>query len=131
VADAPAAWAVLEIDGVGDAPWQGVADGQGRVLLLCPYPEPRWQGSSPPAGSHALSEQTWPVTFAVRYAPGLAATGAGSPAVPDVCAVLTQPPAVLASTMSPETPLPAQTLSFGRQLTLRSVSRSVLFVLPS
>jgi hypothetical protein len=131
VADVPAASAVLEIDGVGNAPWRGVADAQGRVLLLCPYPEPRWLGSSPPAGSLALSDQSWPVTLSVRYATGATGDPRNPAPAADICAVLTQPPATLLSTVSPESPLPAQTLVFGRELILRSGSMPVLLVVPT
>lgn len=131
VNDIPASWAVLEIDGVGNVPWRGVADAQGRVLVLCPYPEPRWTGSSPPAGSQALSDQSWPVTFAVRYEPGTTGPLESPAAVADICEVLTQAAATLLSTVSPESPLPTQTLIFGRELILRSGNQPLLFVLPT
>jgi hypothetical protein len=127
--DVPAAWAVLEVDGVGDRPWRGVADARGSVLVLCPYPEPRWNGSSPPVGSQALSEQRWPVTLTVRYAAG--ATGGSGAAVAELCSILNQPVATLLSSSSPVSLLPAQTLTYGHELILRSGDSSVLFVMPT
>jgi hypothetical protein len=121
VADAPAAAAVLEVDAGGGASYRGVADDQGRVVVLLPYPEPPWHGGSPPPGSRSLSNQTWPVDVAVRYAPP-ASPPSSSP--PDLCAVLDQAPAEPLG-------LAAQTLAFGRELVLRTPGLSVLHVVPA
>jgi hypothetical protein len=123
-AGAPAAGAVLEVTGVGPSPVSGIADARGRVVVLCPYPEPRWQGTSPPAGSSALSKQTWTVEAAVRYSP----TSTRQPL--DLCEALTQPAATLLAGDSPLEVLGPQTLGFGRELVLRSTGRSVLLVVP-
>jgi hypothetical protein len=123
--DAPAAGAVLEISGVNvAAPALGVADARGRVVVLGPYPEPHWQGASPPARSSSLSTQTWTVEAAVRYSP----TSTSQPL--DLCEALTQPAATLLASDSPFEVLPPQTLGFGRELVLRSTGRSVLLVVP-
>lgn len=125
VSDAPAAGAVLEISGVTVAtPARGIADTRGRVVVLCPYPEPHWQGGSPPPGSSSLSTQTWAVDAAVRYSP----TSTSQPL--DLCEALTQPAATLLASDSPLEVLSPQTLGFGRELVLRSTGRSVLLVLP-
>jgi hypothetical protein len=130
--DAPAAGAVLEISMAGSQRSHGIADQRGRVVVQAPYPEPRWQGGSPPPGSTALLNQSWSVDAAVRYRPFAAGpmspTAALSP--PDLCRLLTQPPATLLESDSPTTALPAQLLYFGRELILRSTGRSVLLVLP-
>ena len=134
VADAPAAWAVLE-SSAADAPiYRGVADELGRVAVLFPYPEPPWHGSSPPPGSRSLSDQTWPLTLTVRYSPATASPPFPHPASgepPDLCAVLTQSEATLLAADSPAAPLGPQTLAFGRELVLRTPGRSVLLVLPA
>jgi hypothetical protein len=138
VADAPAAGAVLEISGVGANVWSGVSDARGSVVVQCPYPEPRWQGASPPPGSSALSQQSWTVGASVRYSPAVAASPAsGDPTIaanavwsPDLCAVLTQAAGTLLASDSPTAVLPAQTLMFGHELILRSAGRSELLVLP-
>jgi hypothetical protein len=132
VEDAPAAWAVLEVSANGAPVYRGVADELGRVVVLLPYPEPPWQGSSPPPGARSLSDQTWPLTLAVRYAPPAASPplpDRASGEAPDVCAVLTQVLGTLLGVESPATPLGSQTLVFGRELVLRTPGLSVLLVL--
>ena len=131
VADAPAAGAVLCVSGVGMSPWRGIADWRGRVIIQCPYPEPRWQISSPPPGSAALSRQSWPVGLSVRYGTGAVSPPSSECGPPDLCQVLTQPFGTLLATESPTSALAAQTLMFGRELVLRSVGRSELLVLPA
>jgi hypothetical protein len=127
-ADAPAAWAVLEVSAGAGPTYRGVADDRGRTVVLLPYPEPQWHTTSPPPGSRALSDQTWPLAVAVRYAPP-ASPPVGD--VPDLCAVLTQGEGTLLEADSPTTPLGSQTLAFGRELVLRTPGRSVLHVLPA
>lgn len=64
--DRPAAWAVLTAT-VGGVTRTGIADGDGRVLLLIPYPIPdRLKQASPPADARAAS---WTVSLAVRWEP--------------------------------------------------------------
>jgi hypothetical protein len=130
VADVPAAAAVLQVSGVGTTTWRGIADQQGRVVVQCPYPEPRWQGTSPPPGSAALSQQTWPVVLSVLYTPGQTSPPVAD-APPDLCEVLMQTPGTLVDSYPPAAALPSQSLLFGRELVLRSAGRSVLLVLPT
>lgn len=132
-ADAPAAWAVLELTPPGGPTTRGVADGRGCVLVPLAYPEPPWQDSSPPPGARSLSEQTWPLELAVRYEPAGAGPPLPDPAsgvAPDLCAVLAQGHATALAAVSPMSPLTAATLAFGRRLTLRTPGHSVLFVTP-
>jgi hypothetical protein len=134
VADAPAAFAVLEVSANGAPTYRGVADALGRTVVFLPYPEPPWHGSSPPPGSRSLSDQTWPLTLAVRYSPASGSPPLPDPAsgmAPDLCAVLTQPFGTLLDAESPATPLGSQTLAFGRELVLRTPGRSVLLVIPA
>jgi hypothetical protein len=131
-AHAPAAWAVLEVSAGAGPVHRGVADAGGRTVVLLPYPEPPWHSSSPPPGSRALSEQTWPLTLAVRYAPAHGSPPLPDPAsdvVPDLCSVLTQPTGTLLAADSPSTVLGPQILTFGRELVLRTSDQSVLHVL--
>jgi hypothetical protein len=133
-ADAPAAWAVLEVSAGAGPVHRGVADAFGRTMVLLPYPEPPWHGSSPPPGSRSLSDQTWPLTLAVRYGPAQGSPPLPDPAlgaVPDLCAVLTQPIGTLLAVDSPITALGPQILTFGRELVLRTPDQSVLHVLPA
>jgi len=134
VADAPATGALLQIAGVGANTWSGVSDARGSVVVQCPYPEPRWQGASPPPGSAALSQQSWTVDASVLYSPPTASPPASvsqSDGSPDLCTVLSQTTGTLLASESPSTALPSQTLLFGRELILRSAARSVLLVLPT
>ena len=126
-ADAPAAWAVLEVS-AGGSTYRGVADTQGRTVVLLPYPEPPWHGSSPPPGSRSLSNQAWPLTASVRYAPPVSPPLGD---VPELCTVLTQAEGTLLAADSPTTVLGPQILAFGRELVLRTPGRSVLHVLPA
>jgi len=129
LADAPAAAAVLEVSGVNTSPWVGIADWRGRVVVQCPYPEPRWQISSPPPGSAALSQQGWTVDVSVRYSPGRASPPSSECQPPDLCEVLTQRSGTLLASESPISTLAPQNLIFGRELVLRSAGRSELLVL--
>ena len=132
--DAPAAWAVLEVTPVGAPAVRGIADERGRVLVLLAYPEPHWAGSSPPAGSRALADQTWDLVLGVRYDPASASPPLPDPGAgiaPDLCTVLGQGAATLLAAPSPAAPLTGATLAFGRQLTLRTLGSSVLLVSPA
>lgn len=131
LADAPAAGAVLEVFGTNTSPWFGIADWRGRVVVQCPYPEPRWQISSPPPGSAALSQQSWTVDLSVRYSPGAASPPPSERQPPDLCEVLMQAPGTLLASASPTSTLAVQNLIFGRELVLRSAGRSELLVLPA
>jgi hypothetical protein len=121
VAGRPAAAAVLEVTAGPGTTVRGIADEQGRVLVLLPYPEPPWQTGSPPPTAVALSEQSWTLGLDVRYDPA----AAPGPA-PDLCAVLSQPPATPLAALSPPVALTAATLTFGQPLTLRTPGHSVL-----
>jgi hypothetical protein len=121
VADRPAAFAVLEVTAVPGPTVRGVADADGRVLVLLPYPEPPWQTGSPPPTAVPLSEQTWTLDLAARYAPA-----SSLEAPPDMCDVLGQPPATLLASLSPPVALTTATLTFGQPLALRTPGHSVL-----
>ncbi len=132
--DAPAAWAVLEVTAAGGQAVRGIADEQGRVVVVMAYPEPHWAGSSPPPGTHALADQTWELALGVRYDPAAASPPLPDPSsgiAPDLCTVLSQSAATLLDSSSPATPLTGATLAFGRQLTLRTPGSSVLLVSPA
>jgi hypothetical protein len=71
-ANVPAAHARVRVT-VGDRARIGVADEQGRVLVLVPWPllERLRLGSPPGSGQPPPFEQTWPVTLDVWYRPDL------------------------------------------------------------
>jgi hypothetical protein len=71
--DAPAGHAVLRVELEGrSGQWRGIADEQGRVLVLFPYPpiERLRLGSPPGAGQGSITEQTWRARVRVEYEPG-------------------------------------------------------------
>jgi hypothetical protein len=118
-ADQPAAWALVEARAGEQRAVAGMADADGRVMLPLPYPKPVVTlGSplgSPLAGGGPITQQSWPVTFTVRYRRRVPA-----PRVPDLVDVLTQRPATAWQETSRATPWTSATLRFGRELVLAS-----------
>jgi len=115
----PASWAVVEVHVVGQAPVRGIADRQGRVAVIVPYPElaarPMRAASPPNASSQPLWEQEWTVRLAAFYD-----RVAPPPIVPDLCRTLAQRPAPLWSDAAASRPLPAQVLRYGEELIVRN-----------
>jgi hypothetical protein len=117
---APAAWALLKafIDGVEVA--TGLADAQGRVALIFPYPEPKRPPlTSPPP---AIGEPVWNVDLQAYYLPQNPV-----PSQPELNTVFAQlaHPRRLLDTLSPPVELPAQTLGYHREVIVRSQAASV------
>jgi hypothetical protein len=152
--DAPAAWAVLEAYLEGQLLARGVADEEGRIALIFPYPTPRPFGESSPPGAVSsppaakgppLTEQVWPLTVRAMYAPRRPATSppepfATEPALPDLHETLAQPPAQLWADGARTRPLGEISLQYGRELVLKSrddmpsppsTQPSVLFITPA
>lgn len=118
----PASGAVLSASVGGAPPVLGIADAQGRVAIVMPYPEPSdfpvlGDGSSPPytPTGAPLTSYTWSVTLGAQYA-----ASTTYPAYPDLCSTLSQPTATLWGDTSGAS-LPAQTLALGTDLVVRSV----------
>jgi hypothetical protein len=95
----PAAWAVLTAHVPGRPVVRGIADAQGRVVLIFAYPEPitnvlasppSASPLSPPAGGTSLREQSWSLTLEAAYTPWDPV-----PAVPNLDDLLAQSPAQL------------------------------------
>lgn len=111
----PAAWAVLTVVPPGGPGAIGVADDQGRVVVFFPYPEPApFVPGSPASSVASLTFQSWPLALRVAYAPPT------SPPGPDLCPMLSQPPATLWADAARTQPLTAGTLAYGQPLVLRS-----------
>jgi hypothetical protein len=129
-ANAPASWALLEARMEGQRPVRGLADQQGRIVLIFPYPEPLHAsmtsplGSPPGGGRQSLLKQSWLIHFQAFYSPDKA-----SPRIPELGHVLHQAPAAILFSLSPLTSLTEVSLQFGRELILRSQSQSVLFLM--
>jgi hypothetical protein len=114
LADAPAAWALLEARVAGHPTVRGFSDEAGRVALVFPYPEPAaFAEQSPPAAP--FTKQEWPVQLFASYAPQRPA-----PPVPSLPAALAQPRATLWADAARTTPLTRATLRSGRELVVRS-----------
>jgi hypothetical protein len=127
--DVPAAWATLEATLNGSLLARGLADDQGRVVLLFPYPEPLLlELESPPPGTQRpFTQQSWSLDFTVRYD----APAGPMPRLPDLCQALSQWPAQVE-------PLASTTLVYGQELVLRGLQnvsppavRSVVLVTPA
>jgi hypothetical protein len=115
----PASWAVLEVHVAGQAPARGIADRQGRVAVIVPYPElaarPMRAASPPNASSQPLWEQEWTVRLAAFYD-----AVAPPPIAPDLCRTLAQRAAPLWSDVQASRPLPTQVLRYGEELIVRN-----------
>ncbi len=117
----PASWAVLEVQAGTEPPVRGIADREGRVAVLLPYPEPTpapARPSSPPyPGGTSLADREWPVRLAVFFEP------ASPPSViPDLRRTLEQLPAIASvEDAGGARPLGDQVLRYGQELIVRSV----------
>jgi hypothetical protein len=142
----PAAWAVIAAHLPGQRSVRGVADDQGHIALIFPYPDP---GSdvfssppdspllSPPAGSSSLRHHLWTIELEAAYTRlRPVAPFRHLPALPHLGDVITQPPATLWSAFG-HTELAATTLTFGQELVVTSDTfiegspRSVLYITPA
>jgi hypothetical protein len=69
--DTPAAWALVQIQVAvldRNVIAQGVADKEGRLALIFPYPEPtNFSIGSPIGGQQLLSQQSWTLTFSAWH----------------------------------------------------------------
>jgi hypothetical protein len=118
IVPAPASWALLEARVPGQPPARGMADREGRVAVIFPYPEPvaiSARAVSPPdSPGQSLWDQAWTVRLAVFYD-----AVAPAPDVPDLCRALDQSAAELWTDRRGIDPLPAQTLRYGQDLIVR------------
>ncbi len=107
----PAAYAVIDAK-AGDQPLvTGFADERGRILLPLPYPKPVITLGSMVTGNVPLEDQSWTVTFSVRYR-----RADPVPDLPDLYDVLSQPAVTAWQTVALTTPFTQATLAFGREL---------------
>lgn len=117
----PASWAVVDVQVGSTTPVRGLADREGRVAVIVPYPEPvasPARPASPPyATGTSLRDQQWPVRIAIAYEPQSPA-----PQIPDLCRTLTQAPAFAWADAAATAPLGDQTLRYGEELILRGVT---------
>jgi hypothetical protein len=116
----PASWAVLEVQVGTMPPVRGIADREGRVAVIVPYPEPvpgPARPASPPfAAGASLRAQEWPVRLDLFYEPEHPA-----PDLPELCRALAQAPAFAWSDPAGTHPLGRHVLRYGEELIVRSV----------
>lgn len=128
----PASWAVVEARVAGLPPARGVADAEGRVVVMLPYPEPARRPARPASppfpGGVPLASQEWSVTLDAFFEPL-----SPVPAIPDLCRTLEQAPAALWADDRQERPLADQILRYGSELVVRGEGtgdRSVVVITP-
>jgi hypothetical protein len=120
IAEAPAAWALLEARIAGRPTVRGLADEGGRVALVFPYPEPAsFAEQSPPPPSAPFTKQEWSIQLFASYAPQRPV-----PPLPSLPAVMRQPRAKLWADSAQTSPLTHATLRAGRELVVRSFETS-------
>jgi hypothetical protein len=119
----PAEFAVLEVSTGGHLVGRGIADQHGQAVVMFSYPEPepapQWSPPAPPTRPRPPVDQKWTVSATVRYRPPLPRyrLDPNQPALVDLCDVLEQPAARVATT-SPSLPFDEPQLCYGEELIL-------------
>jgi len=153
--DTPASWAVMEASLNDRVIGRSIADEEGRIALIFPYPAPRpFSISSPPASpvgsppapnSLPLTEQVWPITLRALYTPVRPIASPPSlvesePELPELRFTLSQPEATIWADAAFTEPLFEASLQYGQELILQSTAaasppsparQSVLFITPA
>ena len=154
--DAPAAWAMMEVNTGGKLVGRGIADDRGHMAVVFPYPTPLAfasasppgspPGSPPVATSPPLTEQVWPLQLQAFYTPLRPVVSpldfvAPGTSLPDLRFTLSQPPATIWADAEQTEILQETNLRFGRELILKSrpslasplsqTRASVLFITPA
>jgi hypothetical protein len=153
--DTAASWAVMEATLSDRVIARGIADEQGRIALIFPYPAPRpFSISSPPASplgspptatSAPLTEQVWPIGLRAFYTPERPLLSPPNPLptnreLPELRFTLSQPEATIWADAAISEPLLEASLRYGHELVLQSQAatsppsqarQSVLFITPA
>src|SRR5215510_4927027 len=150
--DRPAAWSVIEAYIDSQLVGRSIADDGGRIALIFPQPSPRPFTAFSPSASGSptastgppLMEQTWSIELRALYGPvssppSLPGELLPEKQLPDLRVLLSQPEATLWADSEHTAPLHAVTLSYGRELILKSTlslslsraRQSVLFITPA
>jgi hypothetical protein len=153
--DTAASWAVMEASLNGQVIARGIADAEGRIALIFPYPAPRpFAISSPPAfplsspptaSSLPLTEQVWPIRLRALYTPARPVSSPPNPfptkpELPELRFTLSQPEATIWADAAFSEPLLEASLQYGRELVLQTKAstsppsqarQSVLFITPA
>jgi hypothetical protein len=122
-----AAYALLEARFKGLLLGRGMADEEGRIALIVPYPPPAKLPQASPLGASSqgssaippLTEQEWMIDLTARYGP---TSSPPHPAqkFPDIFTVLSQKRAVLWQDAERTEQLTTATLKFGRECFVRT-----------
>ena len=150
-----ASWGVIEASLNDRVVARGIADEQGRIALIFPYPAPRpFAISSPPASpmssppaasSLPLTEQVWPIRLRALYTPVRPIASPPNsfetkPELPELRFTLSQPEATIWADAAFTEPLLEASLQYGHELVLQSKAatsppsqarQSVLFITPA
>lgn len=154
-----ASWAVMEATLNDRIIARGIADEQGRIALIFPYPAPRpfsissppaspppFSLSSPPAAtSLPLTEQVWPIGLRAFYTSVRPMLSPPNPLptnreLPELRFTLSQPEATIWADAAISEPLFEASLRYGHELVLQSQAatsppsqarQSVLFITPA
>ena len=150
-----ASWAVMEASLNDRIIARGIADEQGRIALIFPYPAPRSfsissppgspLGSPPTANTLALTEQVWSIRLRAFYTPDRPIASPPNAleskrALPDLRFTLAQPEATIWTDTTFNEPLLEAPLQYGHELALQSkaatsppsqLRQSVLFITPA
>jgi hypothetical protein len=123
----PVPHAILEVESEGGTRY-GVADEQGRAVVLFPYPAFSVDLDNPDVDAIPLHEQEWDLTIRVRYSPDDVEFPLGTDTVPDIVSVFGQSAGEIWSSASESAAeLPAK-LQFDRAVVLRTSGRSELWI---
>jgi hypothetical protein len=125
---APAAHAFMQVKINGGKSWYGIADENGNIATLFPYPqfESTFHDSPPPGGYHIESpEQHWDVSIRIKYDPESLVYQGGS-RLPDLRSILGQMEALI-WTVSPASVPGSEPveqwdtrLTFGKEMVLKT-----------
>lgn len=132
----PAAWAVLEARLSGKLIARGFADEAGKIALIFPTPAPLNNSlASPPepSGKIPLAKQKWDLTLTLKYSPATFITSpiqSKKSALPDLRLLLAQSPGKIWADESQTNELNTVTLSFNKELILRSSRAGILSPMP-
>lgn len=139
----PVAHALVRVEVAGEPQSYGLSDETGRFAVFLPYPPPvDVLSGSPPGGTPALGDRTFPLTLTVRSSSGLAPLpgterpgGGPQSGLPDYAEILGQPAAsvwpVAPGDGGVAEPAWLGDLRWGRELVARTAGDSRLLVTPS
>jgi hypothetical protein len=133
-----APWAVLDVNYRDRLLGRGMADRQGHLAVILPYPPPAISstGSGVPGPALPLCQQSWTIEIDVRFhAPDPAAPPPDDPVLsrhperrfPDLSEALSGPLVAVQDATSPGSPPGMLSLTYGQETIIRTLGKSELF----